>query len=80
MKNNISCAVLLAAYNGENWIEEQIVSILKQKNIDVHIYVSLDISDDTTIEIIKKIIDKDKRVTLLPYGENLEMLLRIFID
>ena len=69
MKINISCAVLLAAYNGENWIEEQIQSILKQKNIDVHIYVSLDISNDSTIEILKKIIVKDKRVILLPYGE-----------
>ena len=69
MKNNTSCAVLLAAFNGEDWIEEQIESILNQKNIDVHIYVSLDISSDSTIEILNKIIDKDKRVILLPYGE-----------
>lgn len=69
MKNNISCAVLLAAYNGEEWIEEQIESILIQKNIDVHIYISLDISNDSTIKILNKIIEKDKRVILLPYGE-----------
>ena len=69
MKNNTSCAVLLAAFNGEDWIEEQIESILNQKNIDVHIYVSLDISSDSTIEILNKIIEKDKRVVLLPYGE-----------
>lgn len=28
-------AVLLAAYNGVKWIEEQIQSILNQKSIDV---------------------------------------------
>ena len=76
MKNNTSCAVLLAAFNGEDWIEEQIESILNQKNIDVHIYVSLDISSDSTIEILNKIIDKDKRVILV--ADALFGVLKIF--
>lgn len=60
-------AVLLAAYNGEKWIKEQIDSILSQKQIDVTIYISLDISNDKTIDIIKSI--KNDKIILLPYGE-----------
>lgn len=41
-------AILLAAYNGENWIEEQLNSIISQKNVNVSIYISIDASTDQT--------------------------------
>ncbi|POA46184.1 glycosyl transferase [Pseudomonas sp. MPR-ANC1] len=41
-------AVLLAAYNGMQWIEEQLASILGQLAIDVTIYISIDPSTDGT--------------------------------
>ncbi|AMQ86324.1 MULTISPECIES: glycosyltransferase [Pseudomonas] len=41
-------AVLLAAYNGMQWIEEQLASILAQLAVDVTIYISIDPSDDGT--------------------------------
>jgi len=37
MPNNPRIAVLLAAYNGENWLTEQVQSILAQKDVDVRI-------------------------------------------
>jgi rhamnosyltransferase len=41
-------AVLLAAYNGMQWIEEQLASILDQSAVDVTIYISIDPSTDGT--------------------------------
>lgn len=45
--------VLLAAYNGEKYIQEQIESILEQKDVLLDIRVSDDNSKDHTIDIIK---------------------------
>ncbi|HDS1791525.1 MAG: glycosyltransferase [Pseudomonas sp.] len=41
-------AVLLAAYNGMSWIEEQLASILSQTNVHVSIFISVDPSSDGT--------------------------------
>lgn len=41
-------AVLLAAYNGMQWIEEQIDSILAQSGVDVTVFISIDPSTDGT--------------------------------
>ena len=44
--------ILLATYNGEKYIKEQINSILAQKDVFVDIVVSDDNSKDKTVEII----------------------------
>ena len=44
--------VLLAAYNGAQWIEEQVVSVLDQRGVDVRVRVSDDQSNDRTIELL----------------------------
>jgi len=41
-------AVLLAAFNGMQWIEEQLASILGQLAVDITVYISIDPSDDGT--------------------------------
>lgn len=63
------CAVLLAAYNGEKWINEQIETILKQIGVEVTLFVSVDFSTDSTLSMIKSWQAKDDRVHLLPYGD-----------
>jgi rhamnosyltransferase len=62
-------AVLLAAYNGQEWIEEQINSIINQKNVAVTIYVSIDLSCDNTYAIVQKLSQKYKNIKILPYGD-----------
>ena len=64
-----TCAVLLAAYNGERWIEEQLESILNQKGVLPTIFVSVDRSTDQTLKTIELLVSSDSRVKLLPYGE-----------
>jgi len=46
-------AILLSAYNGEQFIADQIDSLLQQSFQDFHIYVSDDCSTDSTYEIIQ---------------------------
>jgi len=64
-----TCAVLLAAYNGERWIDEQLDSILNQKGVLPTIFVSVDSSTDQTLKIIEHLASTDSRIKLLPYGE-----------
>ena len=62
-------AVLLAAYNGMQWIEEQIDTIFNQQDVDVTIYISVDLSTDGTYEWAEQLAEKHTNVALLPYGE-----------
>lgn len=57
--------VLLASHNGSNWIAEQISSIVTQKCVQVSILVRDDCSTDDTLEIVRKIIAEDSRVSLV---------------
>lgn len=61
--------VLLAAYNGEKYVEEQLDSILAQENVSLSIIVSVDKSDDLTLNIVETYVDRyPDIVSLLPYG------------
>ena len=69
MTNSPSVAVLLAAYNGMEWIEEQVSSILSQKSISIEIFISVDLSNDKTHEWCQDLAGKNAHVKVLPYGE-----------
>jgi rhamnosyltransferase len=69
VSNSPSVAVLLAAYNGMEWIEEQVSSILSQKSISIEIFISVDLSNDKTHEWCQGLAEKNSHVKILPYGE-----------
>lgn len=56
-------SVCIATYNGEKYIKEQMISILKQLSEKDEIIISDDSSTDKTIEIIENI--KDSRIKIL---------------
>jgi len=58
--------VLLATYNGELWLSEQISSILSQKGVDVTAYISIDPSTDNTESLCHQLAQQDPKITLLP--------------
>lgn len=58
------CLILLATYNGQNYIKEQIDSILAQKRVHLNIVVSDDVSTDNTLSIIESY--NDERIKILP--------------
>jgi rhamnosyltransferase len=59
----IRCVILLATYNGEKYIIEQINSIKKQKDVHTTVFVSDDMSTDSTLEILQSF--KDDKFVLL---------------
>ena len=65
MKKPPHVAVLLAAFNGEEHIEEQVTSILNQCNVQLDIFVSIDKSSDNTEKIVRKLIQKNKNIFLI---------------
>ena len=70
MTSNPSVAVLLAAFNGIKWIEEQIKSIFNQKDVNIHIYISVDLSNDGTYEWCQELALKNGNINILPYGDH----------
>ena len=60
MKQTID--ILMATYNGETYLREQIESILNQTYQDIRLIISDDCSKDKTREIITEYEKKDKRV------------------
>ena len=68
MKSNNSIAILMATYNGETYLKEQIDSLLAQTYQDWHLYVHDDGSADNTVAIVKDYTElHSNKVTLLDY-------------
>jgi len=61
-------AVLLAVYNGRNWVDEQIESILKQDDVSLDLYISVDLSTDDSFEYLKDKYQLLPNIHFLPYG------------
>ncbi len=74
--------VLLASYNGEKYIEAQILSILNQTYKNIKLIISDDCSTDGTVDILKKYAQEDERIELhlqeknLGVVKNIEFLLK----
>lgn len=62
--------ILVAAYNGERWLVEQMDSILNQVGVDIFVVISVDVSTDNTLELCSKYADLYSNVIILPYGES----------
>lgn len=73
--------ILLATYNGEKYLREQIDSILEQTYENFNLIISDDGSHDQTINILKEYVAKDNRIKVfiqeknLGYIKNFEFLL-----
>ena len=74
--------VLLATYNGELYLRDQIESILSQTYKNILLLIRDDNSSDNTLDIIKEYVVRDSRVKLisdnlgnLGYVKNFEQLL-----
>ncbi|MBL7741740.1 MAG: glycosyltransferase [Chitinophagaceae bacterium] len=69
--NNPLISVVLCTYNGGRFIDEQLNSILNQTYIHLEIIISDDFSSDNTYEILKKHVEKDKRIRLFRNEKNI---------
>lgn len=57
--------ILLATYNGELYIEQQILSLIAQRYKNWHLYVRDDGSSDNTMNIVLKYASIDNRITII---------------
>ena len=64
--------ILLATYNGSQYLPEQLDSILSQSYGNINVIIRDDGSSDNTVMIIKEYEQKDNRVKLL--NDSLENL------
>jgi rhamnosyltransferase len=62
---NPSTAVLLAAYNGIDFIQQQIESILSQRSVNIHIYISIDKSSDGTEDLVTSLSQSTPNIHIL---------------
>ena len=63
--------ILLATYNGEKYLREQIDSILNQSYNDFRLIISDDCSEDGTKEILDEYVQKDTRIIVFCQKKNL---------
>ncbi len=63
--------ILLATYQGEEYLREQIESIMVQTVADWNLYVSDDDSTDATLSIVRQYMQYDERIHLLPHTSRL---------
>lgn len=68
MVQSTEIAILMATYNGEQYLSEQIDSLFAQTYQNWHLYVHDDGSKDGTLSIVKKYIrEHPEKITLLDY-------------
>lgn len=78
-----SCVVLLATYNGENWLGEQLDSIRNQQQVAVHVVASDDLSRDNTLGVLREHSASLPMIILPPserYGSANRNFLRLVRD
>lgn len=66
--------IIVSTYNGENYVREQLDSLLAQEHVDTSILVRDDGSTDRTVSILREYAKKFPNVRLLDerFGENLK--------
>ena len=66
--------ILLATYNGEKFLREQLDSILNQTYKNFNLIISDDGSEDKTLQILKEYQEKDNRVIVYNHKKNLGVI------
>ncbi|WP_211750264.1 glycosyltransferase family 2 protein [Paenibacillus sp. Marseille-Q4541] len=68
---NPNIQILLSTYNGEKYLEEQLDSLLAQKNVNIHILIRDDGSKDNTVFILHKYASEYPSKISVTTGANL---------
>ena len=68
---NYKISVIMSVFNSENYLDEAIESILNQTYNEFEFIIVNDASSDNSLEIIKKYMQIDKRISLINNKKNL---------
>ena len=66
--------ILLATYNGEKYLQEQLDSILSQTYKEFYLFVSDDCSQDSTVKILEEYAKKDNRIIVFKQEKNIGVI------
>ena len=67
--NKEKISILLATYQGANYIREQIQSVLDQTYLKWELFVRDDCSSDSTLSIIREFVAIDERIKIVPNND-----------
>lgn len=70
MNNSEKAIILMATYNGEKYIKNQINSIIHQTYTDWELYIRDDGSTDKTLDLLKEYEKECSRIHVISYGDN----------
>ncbi len=76
-KSNPLVSVLVATYNSENFIKDNLDSLISQTYKNIEIVVCDDASSDNTVSIVKKYQEKDERIKIIQNEKNLGITLNM---
>jgi glycosyltransferase involved in cell wall biosynthesis len=82
-KDNPLVSIIVATYNGEKYIEEQILSLVHQTYKHIEIIVTDDCSKDATVDVVRRLAGQYNNIKLyqnehnLGYQKNFEKGLRL---
>lgn len=62
-------AILLAVFNGVEYLQQQIDSLLSQEGVDVDLFISVDVSTDGSEGWVDRLALADPRIHILPHGQ-----------
>jgi len=71
MKSYPKIAILMATYNGQEWLASQLKSILNQSDVEVTLFVSDDLSTDNTLNDINELAKRNSCIKVLPSNQRL---------
>ncbi len=63
-------SIIICTYNGENYVKEQLESLLNQTYKNIEILIIDDLSTDNTIPIVKKIAQKNNNISIHTFKNN----------
>jgi glycosyltransferase involved in cell wall biosynthesis len=69
-RSEVDASVIIANYNGENYIADAIRSACNQSLRSIEIIVSDDASTDSSVRIVESFIAEDNRIRLIPWRIN----------
>ena len=58
--------VLMAVYNGDEWLQEQVASILGQQEVNVRLVINVDRSTDNSRALCERLASQNPAVSVLP--------------
>ena len=73
-------SVLMATYNGINYLDEQIMSILSQKGVIISLFISDDCSDDNTVGLLERYKKKYDNIFIVSKNKKFGSAARNFLS